>query len=149
MKIGIGSDHAGYELKDILTQYMQEKGIEVVDFGGTAPDPIDYPIPGEAVANAVAAGEVDRGVLICGTGFGISLAANKVPGIRCCVCSEPYTAMLSRQHNNSNMLSMGARVVGSELAKMILDTWLDGQFEGGRHERRIDMVMAIEKKHFK
>jgi ribose 5-phosphate isomerase B len=99
---------------------------------------------GEAVARAVASGKVDKGVLICGTGVGISLAANKVKGIRACVCSEPYTAKLSKQHNNTNIIAFGSRVVGSELAKMILDEWLEADFKGGRHQHRIDMISSIE-----
>ena len=104
----------------------------------------DYPVYGEKVGNAVAGGEADLGLAICGTGVGISLACNKVKGIRACVCSEPYTAKLSRVHNNSNVLAFGARVVGSELAKMITEAWLDAEFEGGRHERRVNMIMEIE-----
>ena len=106
-----------------------------------------YKRQGEKVANAVAAGEVDCGILICGTGIGISLAANKVKGIRAAVCSEPYSAKLSKQHNNSNILAFGSRVIGPELAKMIVKTWLEAEFEGGRHQRRVDMIMDIEKRN--
>ena len=141
MKIGIGNDHVAVEYKEAIAAYIQEKyGYEVVNFGTDSTERFDYPIAGEAVANAVVAGEVDRGIVICGTGVGISLAANKVRGIRCCTCSEPYSARLSREHNNTNMLAFGARVVGIELAKMIVDAWLTGEFEGGRHQRRIDMI---------
>ena len=107
----------------------------------------DYPIYAEKVATAVASGEYDRGLLICGTGVGISLAANKVPGIRAVVCSEPYSALLSRQHNDTNILAMGSRVVGLNLAMMILDAWLDGEFEGGRHKKRVEMIDEIDKRH--
>ena len=145
MKIGIGNDHTAVEYKRIIAQYIRDTyGYDVVNYGTDSADSFDYPIAGEAVANAVAKGEVDLGIAICGTGIGISLAANKVRGIRCAVCSEPYSAKLSRQHNNRNMLAFGARVVGIELAKMIVDAWLTASFEGGRHQRRVDLIMAIE-----
>ena len=116
----------------------------MIDLGTNSTESCDYPVYGEKVGRAVASGEADLGIAICGTGVGISLAANKVKGIRACVCSEPYTAKLSRMHNNSNVLAFGARVVGSELAKMITEAWLDAEFEGGRHERRVQMLMDIE-----
>ena len=145
MKIGFACDHAAVGLKNTLLEYLKEKGYECVDYGVNDPTKrVDYPVMGRKVAEAIRAGEVDRGVLVCGTGVGISLAANKVPGIRAGVCSEPYTAKLSRMHNNSNVLAFGARVVGSELAKMITEAWLDAKFEGGRHERRVQMLMDIE-----
>ena len=144
MKIGIGNDHSALELKAEIIEFLKEKGHEVVDYGTYTTDSCDYPVYGEKVARAVVAGEVEKGILICGTGLGISLAANKVKGIRACVCSEPNTAKLSRMHNNSNVLAFGARVVGSELAKMITEAWLDAKFEGGRHERRVQMLMDIE-----
>lgn len=147
MKIAVGSDHVGLELKGRLLQHLDEKGIEYHDFGTYTTDRTDYPVYGEAVANAVAGGEYDRGLLLCGTGVGISLSANKVPGIRAVVCSEPYSALLSRQHNDTNVLAMGSRVVGSDLALMILDAWLDGVFEGGRHQRRVEMIAEIERRH--
>lgn len=147
MKIAIGSDHVGLELKGRLLLHLKEKGIEYHDFGACTPERTDYPIYGEAVANAVVSGEYDRGILLCGTGVGISLSANKVPGIRAVVCSEPYSALLSRQHNDTNILAMGARVVGADLALMILDAWLDGKFEGGRHLRRVQMLAEIERRH--
>ncbi len=146
MKIAIGNDHAGLELKNEILAHLQELGHEVVNLGTDSPESFPYPVSGYRVAKLVAEGGADRGVLICGTGVGISLAANKVHGIRCCVCSEPYTAKLSKQHNNSNVLAMGARVVGSELAKMIVDEWLDAEFLGGRHQTRVDMIMEIEEK---
>ncbi|MEE8886569.1 MAG: ribose 5-phosphate isomerase B [Eubacteriales bacterium] len=147
MKIGIGNDHVALDLKKIIKKHIEDTyGYEVVDFGTNSYERFDYPISGEAVANAVVDGTVDRGIVICGTGVGISLAANKVNGIRCVTCSEPYSAKLSRQHNNTNMLAFGARVVGPELAKMIVDVWLTTDFEGGRHQRRIDMISAIEQK---
>ena len=146
MKIGIGNDHAGVELKNEIVAHLQERGCEVVNFGTDTHDRCNYPEYGEKVGRAVAAKEVDFGILICGTGVGISLAANKVEGIRAVVCSEPYSAKLSKEHNNTNVLSLGARVVGSEMAKMIVDEWLDAEFMGGRHQTRVDMIMAIEKK---
>lgn len=145
MKIGIGNDHSALELKAEIISFLEEKGYEVVDFGTNSKESCDYPKYGEMVACAVAAKEVDLGILICGTGLGISLAANKVKGIRAAVCSEPFTAKMSRAHNNCNILAFGARVVGAELAKMIVDTWLNTEFEGGRHQRRVDMIMDIEK----
>ena len=147
MKIGIGNDHSALELKAEIIDFLKEKGHEVVDYGTNSPESCDYPIYGEKVARAVAAGEVEKGILICGTGLGISLAANKVEGIRAVVCSEPFTAKMSRAHNNCNILALGARVVGAELAKMIVDTWLSTEFEGGRHQRRVDMIMDIEKRN--
>jgi len=144
MKIGIGNDHAAVDMKKEVVEFLKEKGYEVVNFGTDTKESCHYPEYGRKVAEAVAAKEVDLGILICGTGVGISLAANKVKGIRAVVCSEPYSAKLSRQHNNTNVLAFGARVVGSELAKMIIEEWLDAEFMGGRHQDRIDMIMAIE-----
>ena len=147
MKIGIGNDHVAVEYKKEIKKYIEEKyGYEVVNYGTDSTERFNYPVSGEAVANAVVSGEVDKGIVICGTGVGISLAANKVNGIRCVTCSEPYSALLSRQHNNTNMLAFGARVVGIELAKMIVDAWLSGEYEGGRHQVRIDMLKEIEEK---
>lgn len=147
MKIGIGNDHSALELKAEIIEFLENKGHEVVDFGTNSAESCDYPVYGEKVARAVVSGEVDQGILICGTGLGISLAANKVKGIRAAVCSEPFTARMARQHNNCNILAFGARVVGGELAKMIVETWLDTEFEGGRHQRRVDMISAIEEKN--
>lgn len=144
MKIAIGNDHVSVELKNIIKEHLEERGYEVVDFGTNSTERFDYPISGYKVGCAVAAGECDLGVLICGTGVGISLAGNAVEGVRAVVCSEPYSAKLSREHNNTNIVAFGARVVGSELAKMIVDEWLDAKFEGGRHQRRIDMIAEIK-----
>ena len=143
-KLAIGNDHVAVEMKNEIKKHLEEKGIEVIDVGTNSTDRFDYPISGYKVAKMVVSGEVNGGVLICGTGLGISLAANKVKGIRACVCSEPYTAKLSRQHNNSNIVAFGARVIGVETAKMIVDEWLAAEFEGGRHQRRIDMLTEIE-----
>lgn len=144
MKIGIGNDHAAVELKNIISEHLKERGCEVVNFGTDTSESFDYPIAGYKVGKAVANGDVDLGILICGTGVGISLAANKVEGVRAVVCSEPFSAKLSRMHNNTNVLAFGARVVGSELAKMIVDEWLDAEFEGGRHERRVNLLNEID-----
>ena len=144
MKIAIGNDHTALEMKEAVKVHLEEKGYEVLDLGTNSTDSCDYPVYGEKVGRAVVDGEADLGIAICGTGVGISLAANKVKGVRACVCSEPYTAKLSRMHNDSNVLAFGARVVGVELAKMIVDEWLIASFEGGRHQRRVDMLMDIE-----
>lgn len=144
MKLAIGNDHVAIEMKEEITRYLEEQGHEIVNVGTDSPERTDYPIYGEKVACMVASGEVDKGILICGTGVGISLAANKVQGIRAIVCSEPYSAQLSVQHNNTNVLAFGARVIGIETAKMIVDSWMNATFEGGRHQTRIDMISAIE-----
>ena len=144
MRIGIGNDHTALELKAEIIEFLKENGHEVVDYGTKEAGCCDYPVYGEIVARAVVAGEVERGILICGTGLGISLAANKVKGIRAAVCSEPYTAKMSRAHNDCQVLAFGARIVGAELAKMIVDVWLNTEFEGGRHQRRVDMINAVE-----
>ena len=144
MKIGIGNDHTALQLKETIVKHLKERGYEVVDYGAYTAERSHYPIYGEKVARAIQNGEVDLGVLICGTGVGISLAANKVRGIRAAVCSEPYTAQLVRRHNNAQIIAFGARVVGDEMAKMIVDSFLDAQFEGGRHQYRIDMIADIE-----
>ena len=144
MKLAIGNDHTAVEMKNEIKAHLESKGIEVINVGTDAHESFNYPISGYKVAKLVASGEVDGGVLICGTGVGISLAANKVKGIRACVCSEPYSARLSKQHNNTNIIAFGARVVGIEMAKMIIDEWLNAEFMGGRHQTRVDMIMAIE-----
>ena len=150
MKIGFGSDHAAVELKNCLLEHMKERGFECVDFGAASPeDKVDYPVPGRRVAEAIVRGEIDKGVLVCGTGVGISLAANKVPGIRAGVCSEPYTAKMIVEHNDCQILAMGARVVGTELAKLICDTFFDAQFQGGRHARRVDLITQVERDYGK
>ena len=145
MKIAIGNDHVAVELKNHIKAYLEAKGHEVVNFGTDSSERTDYPIYGKAVAEAVASGECERGVLICGTGVGISLSANKVKGIRCVVCSEPYSAKLSREHNDTNILAFGARVVGQSLAEMIVDAFMDGVYEGGRHAKRVEMIAKIER----
>ncbi len=144
MKIAIGNDHAAIELKQVIVSFLKEKGIDVIDVGTNTPESFPYAVSGYRVARLVADGDVDGGILICGTGVGISLAANKVKGIRACVCSDPFTARLSKQHNTPNVLAFGARVVGSELAKMIVEEWLNAEFEGGRHAARVAMITEIE-----
>lgn len=144
MKIGLGSDHGGFELKEKVKKHLEEKSIEVVDYGTYSKDSVDYPEYGEKTARGVMAKECDRAIVFCGTGIGISLAANKVDGIRCALCGDTYSAKMAMQHNNSNMLSIGARVIGEDLALEIVDTWLSSEFEGGRHERRVEKIMKIE-----
>ena len=142
-KLAIGNDHVAVEMKNEIMVYLQEKGYEVVNVGTDSTERFNYPISGYKVARMVADGEVDGGILICGTGVGISLSANKVRGIRCVTCSEPYSARLSRQHNNTNIVAFGARVIGIETAKDIVDAWLSAEYEGGRHQVRIDMIDEI------
>jgi ribose 5-phosphate isomerase B len=141
--IAIGSDHAGFELKEVIKEYLRRKGLEFKDYGTFSKNRADYPEYGEKVAKAVSEGECEKGLLFCGSGVGISIAANKVKGIRAIVCSEPYSAKLSRLHNDTNILALGARVVGVELAKMIIEMWLETPFEGGRHLKRVEMIEKI------
>ena len=144
MKIAIGNDHVAVEMKNHITKYLEAKGYTVVNYGTDNTDRADYPIYGKRVAEAIVNGECDLGVLICGTGIGISLAANKIKGIRAAVCSEPYSAALTRRHNNANIIAFGARVVGPAMAESIVDAFFDAEFEGGRHANRVDMITAIE-----
>lgn len=144
MRIAIGNDHVAYAMKLEIAAHLRELGHDVVDLGHGDETRTDYPTYGVAVGRAVVSGAADRGIAICGTGVGISIAANKVPGVRAVCCSEPYSAQLSRQHNDTNVLCFGARVVGIELAKMIVDCWLDGTFEGGRHARRVAMLADMD-----
>lgn len=142
--IAIACDHAALDMKKDIIAMLDELGLEYKDFGTNEAVSVDYPIYAARASRAVASGKCDRGILICGTGIGMSLVANKVPGIRCVVCSEPYSAQLSRLHNNTNMLAFGARVVGTGLARMITKVWLETEFEGGRHQRRVDMIGEVE-----
>lgn len=146
MRIAIGSDHIGVPLKQEIIAHLNQKGHQVTDLGPDTQERCDYPVYGEKVARAIVNGEADCGVLICGTGIGISLAANKVRGIRAAVCSEPYSAMMAKSHNNAQIVAFGARVVGADVAKMIVDTYLETSYEGGRHQNRLDMIAAIEQK---
>ena len=145
MKIGIGNDHSAVSYKQEITALLEEKGHEVINYGTDSEASCNYAEYGQKVGKAVASGEVDCGVLICGTGIGISLAANKVKGIRAAVCSEPVSARLTKEHNNANIISFGARIVGIEMAKAIVNAWLDAEFQGGRHEERIATIHSIEK----
>jgi len=142
--LAIGCDHAAAALKEELKTWLLAAGYEVRDYGVAAGEEADYPAMARRVARDVAAGACERGVLLCGTGVGMSIAANKVKGVRAVCCSEPYSAKLSRGHNDSNILCLGQRVVGPELAKMILDVWLHAAFEGGRHAARVGMIRAME-----
>jgi len=142
--IALASDFAGFPLKKIIMEHLDSRGIEYKDFGTYDTEPCDYPVYALKAANAVKDGICEKGILFCGSGVGISIAANKVKGIRCVCCSEPYSALMSRQHNDANMLALGSRVVGGELAKMIVDMWLSGEFMGGPHKKRIDMISQIE-----
>jgi len=144
MKIGLGSDHGGFELKEYIKEYFEREGIEYVDYGTYSTESVDYPDYGKKLAEAVVSGEVDRGIAICGTGIGISIACNKVKGIRCALCSDTYSARMSVEHNNANILALGGRVLGKDLAIEIVSTWLKAKFQGGRHERRINKISSIE-----
>jgi len=143
-RIAIGSDHVGYPLKEEIKHYLEELGYACQDFGTHSAERTDYPLFARQATSAITSGQADLGILICGTGVGMAITANKVKGIRAVVCSEPYSAMLARQHNNTNVLTFGARVVGSELARMIVKAWLEAEFEGGRHASRLDMISQIE-----
>lgn len=149
MKLAFGSDHAGFQLKNTLIEYAKELGHEVEDFGSMSGERSDYPDFGYLAGKAVADGRCDRGVVICYTGIGISITANKVPGIRCALCSESYSAFLTRAHNDSNMLAIGAGFTGPALAKEILRVWLSAEFEGGRHKTRVDKIMGYEARGLK
>ena len=143
LKIAIGCDHAAYEMKSNIADMLRGRGMEVLDLGTNGPDSVDYPDFAAKVSETVISGEADRGVLICGTGLGMSMAANKYKGIRAALCSEPVSARLSRQHNDSNVLCMGARMIGTVMAEEIVATWLDTPFEGGRHQRRVEKITAL------
>ena len=142
--IALACDHSALEMKAMVKELLDEMGLSYRDFGTDTTDSCDYPVFAARAAKAVASGECDRGIVICGTGIGVSIAANKVKGVRCALCSEPYSAKLTRLHNDSNVLAMGARVIGPELARMIAQTWLTTPFEGGRHQRRVDLLTALE-----
>lgn len=145
MRIAIGNDHAATDMKLEIMEYLRGQGHEVINVGTDGYDSVDYPVYAKKVCDQVNSGEAERGIAICGTGVGISIACNKVDGIRAVCCSEPFSAKLSRQHNDTNVLCFGARVVGPELAKMIVDEWMQAEFLGGRHQRRIDEIRELEK----
>lgn len=144
MKIGIGSDHGGFELKEYIKNHLEKQEIEYIDYGTNSKDSVDYPDYGKKVAEGVVVGEVDRAIVICGTGIGISIACNKVKGIRCALCGDTYSARMSRAHNNANILALGGRVIGMDLAIEIVNAWLSSEFEGGRHEKRVIKINEIE-----
>lgn len=147
MKVAIASDHGGIELRKTIIELLEEKGIEYEDFGCECETSVDYPDYALLVAQRVAAGEFDRGILICGTGIGMSISANKVKGIRCALVHDVYSAKMTRLHNDSNVLAMGARVIGPGLAQEIVNIWLDTEFEGGRHQKRVDKIKEYEAKN--
>lgn len=142
--IALASDHVGLELKRTIMEELDAIGLAYMDFGTDTDERCNYPEYAFRAAEAVRKGECDKGIIFCGTGIGVSIAANKVKGIRCAVCSEPYSAQLSRRHNDTNMLALGSRVVGAELAKMIIKVWLEGEYEGGRHDIRLNQIRQIE-----
>ena len=143
-KIAIAADHGGYDLKAIIIDYLEGEGYEVLNLGTDSADSVDYPEYGKKCGEAVVEGRADCGIVICGTGIGISIAANKVKGVRAALCTNEYMAEMTRRHNNANILAMGARVIGSELAKNIVKKFLSTEFEGGRHERRVNLISAME-----
>ena len=145
MKVAVGSDHAGFEYKEIIKKHLENKGFQIIDMGTYSKESVDYPVFGEAVGKAVASGEADMGIVICGTGIGISISANKVPGVRAALCTNEYMARMARKHNNANVLAFGARVLGIDLAIGIVDQFFSTDFEGGRHERRVNLITDIEK----
>ena len=142
--IALGSDHGGFALKQHIKTYLDSRGIAWKDFGCDSTESCDYPDFGAAAAKAVASGECEKGIVVCTTGIGISITANKVKGIRCALCADSLSAEMTRRHNNANMLAMGAGIVGPNLAERIVDTFLNTEFEGGRHQRRVDLISAME-----
>lgn len=148
MKIAIGNDHVAVDMKKHIKKYLEEKGYTIVNFGTDSAERTDYPVYAKKVADAIVNKECELGILICGTGIGISIAANKVKGIRAAVCSEPYSAALTRQHNNANIIAFGARVIGTATAETIVDAFIEAEYEGGRHSKRVDMITDIEEGRF-
>lgn len=145
MKIAIGSDHGGFRLKEEIKSLLAEIKVDSYDFGTYSVESVDYPDISRQVAEAVAKGEYDRGIIVCGTGIGVSIAANKIKGIRAALCNDVFSAQMSREHNDANILTLGERVIGSGLARMIVEVWLKTEFAGGRHGVRVDKIMALEK----
>jgi ribose 5-phosphate isomerase B len=140
MRIALSADHAGFELKDLLAAWLAETGHEVIDLGTNGPDSVDYPDYGARLARAVASGEADRGIAVCGSGIGISIAVNRHPGCRCALVGEPLSAALARQHNDANAIALGSRLIGPDMAKACVTAFLTTEFEGGRHQRRVDLL---------
>ena len=149
MKLAVGSDHGGFLLKEEIIRHLKQKDIDYTDFGCFTTESVDYPDIGQEVGEAVARGEYDRGIICCGTGIGISISANKVPGIRAALCGDCFSAKASREHNDANILALGERVIGVGLAKMMIDVWLSTEFQGGRHGRRVEKIAKIEEKYNK
>jgi ribose 5-phosphate isomerase B len=149
MKIAIGCDHAGFELKEDLKVYLEGKGVEVVDLGTPDGSPVDYPEIGMAVAEKVSTGAIPRGILICGTGIGMSVVANRFRGVRAALCHDLYTARMSREHNDSNLLVLGGRLLGKGIAREIVGVWLDTDFLGGNHRRRLDRIGRLDEERLK
>ena len=147
MRVAIGSDHAGFFLKEALESFLEQEGVGVIDLGCDSPDPVDYPDFAQAVAERVARGEVDRGILVCGSGIGMSIAANKVPGARAALVSEPLSARLCREHNDANVLCLGARLIGEDMARECIRAFLATAFAGGRHGRRVGLITSLETSH--
>jgi ribose 5-phosphate isomerase B len=145
-KLAIASDHAGFELKESIIEFLRHKGVELEDFGPVNSDSVDYPDYGISIARAIQEKKIDRGIVICGTGVGMSIVVNRFPGIRGTLCSDLYTSKMCREHNDSNILIMGGRVIGKGLAEEIVDTWLNTPFEGGRHQKRLDKIEDIDRK---
>ena len=145
--VALGADHAGWELKEALKAWLMDAGYQVLDFGAHGPDSVDYPDYAAQVAEAVSVGKVDRGLLVCGTGIGMTIAANKVPGIRAALCGDVFTARMSREHNDANVLVLGGRLMGADMATDILQAWLETDFAAGRHARRVDKIADIESRH--
>jgi ribose 5-phosphate isomerase B len=145
-RIAVGADHAGFHLKEELKRHLADRGVEVVDLGTSGTESVDYPVFAGKVARAVASGTADQGLLVCGSGVGMCIAANKVAGVRAAVVSEPASARLAREHNDANVLCLGGRIVGVELARQILDAWLTASFQGGRHQRRVDLLTQLDGK---
>ncbi|BBB91501.1 MAG TPA: ribose 5-phosphate isomerase B [Methylomusa anaerophila] len=145
MLVAIGSDHGGFCLKEEIKKFLAEKGVACRDYGTHSTESVDYPDISLAVAQAVAAGECDRGIIVCGTGIGVCIAANKVKGIRAALCHDVYSAQMSREHNDANILTLGERVIGWGLARMIVDVWLKTEFAGGRHRQRVEKICALDK----
>ena len=147
-KIAVASDHGGYLLKEKVKKHLMDRGFEIIDLGTDSEESVDYPVYGKACGEAVTSGKADLGVVVCGTGIGISIAANKVKGVRCGLCTSVEMAHLTKQHNNANILALGGRTTEPELALKILDEWLDTEFEGGRHATRVGMIMDIENEKY-
>jgi ribose 5-phosphate isomerase B len=143
--IAIGCDHTSVKLKNVIIHHLKIKGIEIKDYGTYSEERTDYPIYGEKVARAVADGVCEKGIVICGSGVGIGIAANKIQGVRCVICSEAYSAVMSRKHNDTNVLAFGSRVVGEEVAEMIVDAWLETEYQAGRHQKRVEMIGELDR----